>query len=189
MDTVHHDLLLRVLKALADESRLKLLGLLANREYTVSELAELLDLKEPTVSHHLVILRELDLVQMRSAGTSHHYCLKHDTLHHIKRDLLTPAHVASITAHVTGDAWERKVLSTYLIDNQLSKIPDTRKKRDVILKWLVTHFDVGVHYTEMQVNAIIKRVHPDCATLRRELVSNKLMQRADSVYWRTPSAE
>lgn len=189
MDTVQHDLLLRVLKALADESRLKLLGLLADREYNVSELAELLDLKEPTVSHHLAKLLELDLVQMRSAGTNHHYRLKHDTLHHIKRDLLTPAHVASITAQVGGDAWERKVLSTYLIDNQLSKIPETRKKRDVILKWLVTHFAMGVHYPEVQVNAIIKRVHPDCATLRRELVSSKLMQRADSIYWRTPTAE
>jgi hypothetical protein len=36
------------------------------------------------------------------------------------------------------------------------------------------------------VNAIIKRYHPDTATLRRELIGNKLMQRENGVYWRVP---
>lgn len=182
--------LLQLLKALAHESRLKLLGLLADREYTVGELAELLDLKEPTVSHHLAKLHDLDLVEMRVAGTSHHYRLKRETLQRINRDLFTPEQVASIGENVVGDAWERKVLQTYLVDNQLTKIPDTRKKRDVILNWLVTHFEADIRYPEAEVNAVIKRYHPDSATLRRELVGSKLMQRENGVYWRVaPSTQ
>jgi hypothetical protein len=188
MDTHDFALLLQFLKVLAHESRLKLLGLLADREYSVGELAELLDLKEPTVSHHLAKLLELDLVHMRIDGTSHRYRLNHDTLQRINRELFTPAQVASIADNVVSDAWERKVLNTYLIDDQLSKIPETRKKRDVILTWLVSKFEVGIHYPEAQVNSIIKRYHPDTATLRRELVGSKLMQRENGIYWRIPPA-
>ena len=179
--------LLEYLKVLAHESRLKMLGLLAGREYSVGELAELLDLKEPTVSHHLAKLQELDLVQMRAEGTTHRYRLKKETLQHLNRDLFTPEQVASIADNVIGEPWERKVLQTYLIGNQLTKIPDTRKKRDVILNWLVTQFEEGVRYPEAEVNAIIKRYHPDTATLRRELIGNKLMQRENGIYWRVPS--
>lgn len=184
METEDFALLVQVLKALAHESRLKLLGLLADQEYSVGELAELLDLKDPTVSHHLAKLLELDLVEMRVEGTSHRYRLKRETLHRINRELFTPEQVASIAENVVSDAWERKVLQTYLIDNQLTKIPETRKKRDVILRWLVQQFDEEVRYPEAQLNKIIKRYHPDTATLRRELIGNKLMQRENGIYWR-----
>jgi len=187
METEDFTLLLQFLKVLAHESRLKLLGLLADREYSVGELAELLDLKEPTISHHLAKLLELDLVHMRAEGTSHRYRLKRETLQRISRELFTPEQVATIAENVVSDAWERKVLQTYLIDNQLTKIPETRKKRDVILNWLVTHFEAGIHYPEAQVNKIIKQYHPDTATLRRELVGNKLMQRENGIYWRVVS--
>ncbi len=43
-------------KALADANRLKIVGLLANRAYSVEELAALLKLKPSTVSHHLAKL-------------------------------------------------------------------------------------------------------------------------------------
>jgi DNA-binding transcriptional ArsR family regulator len=181
--------LLRFLKALAHESRLKLLGLLADREYSVGELADLLDLKEPTISHHLAKLQELELVVMRAEGTAHYYRLNSETLYRLNRELFTPEQVASIADNVEGASWERKVLKTYFADGRLTKIPDTRKKRDVILKWLATQFEQGVRYPEAQVNAIIKRYHPDTATLRRELVGSKLMQRESGIYWRVPLAE
>ena len=46
MEQERFQTLLRFLKVLADESRLKLLGLLAEDEYSVGDLAEHLDLKE-----------------------------------------------------------------------------------------------------------------------------------------------
>ena len=66
---------LGILKALADESRLAILGLVAGRERSVSELAALLAVKPSTVSHHLAKLRDARLVGMRSAGTTHYYRL------------------------------------------------------------------------------------------------------------------
>jgi hypothetical protein len=188
MDPEDFQTLLRFLKAVADESRLKLLGLLASEERSVGELAELLSLKEPTVSHHLAKLQALDLVEMRAAGTAHLYRLNKRTLQRLNRELFTPEQVASIADNVESASWERKVLRTYFEDGRLTKIPDTRKKRDVILKWLAEQFEHGVQYTEPQVNAIIKRYHPDSATLRRELVGGKLMQRENGIYWRLAAA-
>lgn len=180
--------LLQFLKAVADESRLKLLGLLASEERSVGELAELLALKEPTVSHHLAKLQALDLVAMRVAGTAHLYRLNTATLQRLNRELFTPEQVATIADNVESESWERKVLRTYFEDGRLTKIPDTRKKRDVILRWLAEQFEHGIQYPEAQVNEVIKRYHPDSATLRRELVGGKLMQRENGIYWRVAVA-
>lgn len=180
--------LLRFLKALANESRLKLLGLLTEEERSVKNLAEQLGLKEPTVSHHLARLQELGLVGMRAEGTTHLYRLRSETLHRLSRELFTPSQVASIADTVEGESWERKVLRTYFDGDTLTRIPATRKKRDVVLKWLVNRFDPGVRYPEARVNEILKRHHPDCATLRREFIMTRLMQRKKGVYWRTPDA-
>jgi len=79
--------LLRFFKSLADESRLKIIGLLAATEHNVQDLAKLLKLKEPTVSHHLAILRDAGLVQMRTDGNTHWYRLDFEALRAVKRTL------------------------------------------------------------------------------------------------------
>lgn len=180
---------LQHLKLLANEARLKIVGLLAQRERSVGELAEILGLKEPTISHHLAKLSEVGLVRMRPEGTVHFYRLDRDALQRLSRELFTPERVVSFAGHQDANTWERRVLDTYLEGGRLSKIPDTRKKRDVILRWLVTRFEEGRRYPEREVNEIIQRYHPDFATLRRELVGAKLMQRESGIYWRLPAAD
>jgi DNA-binding transcriptional ArsR family regulator len=175
---------LRYLKLLADETRLKLLGLLAERERSVGELAALLDLKEPTISHHLGKLCEAGLVEMHPEGTVHFYLLRSGALQRLSHELFTSEKVIAFAEQVETTAWERKVLGTFLAGERLTKIPDTRKKRDVILRWLAKQFEEGRRYPEREVNQIIKRYHPDCATLRRELIGARLMQREKGTYWR-----
>ena len=176
--------LLQFFKTLADETRLKLLGILASREYSVEELAALLQLKAPTVSHHLAKLKELDLVGMRSDGNTHIYWLNAEALRNSSKGLLSSEKIASLVDNVEGDAWERKVLKDFFEGTRLKEIPASRKKRSVILRWLATQFEPGTLYKESEVNEIIERHHPDTAWLRRELISEKLMQREAGVYWR-----
>lgn len=175
-------LLVQFLKVLADESRLRILGILANQEASVEELAAFLQLKPPTVSHHLNRLRELKLVTMRQDGNVHTYRFESDALSQVNR-LLKPEKLASM-ADVEGDAWERKVLRDFLNGDELKEIPASRKKRLVILKWLADKFEWSKEYPESQVNEIIGRHHPDFATLRRELIGNRFMTREHGVYWR-----
>ena len=64
--------LILFLKALGDKTRLRILGLIATQERSVEEIATVLALKEPTVSHHLNKLKECQLVTMRPEGTTHY---------------------------------------------------------------------------------------------------------------------
>jgi len=183
--------LLQFFKVLADENRLKLLGILATGERSVEDLAATLQLRAPTISHHLTKLKELGLVRMRTDGNTHYYWLDAEALRNTNKQLLTPEKIASLVIDIEGDAWERKVLNDFFEGTRLKEIPASRKKRSVILKWLASQFEYGVFYKESQVNEILQRHHEDSAFLRRELISSKegLMQRKEGVYWRIPRNE
>ena len=181
--------LLRFFKSLADESRLKIIGLLASTEHNVQDLAKLLKLKEPTVSHHLAILREAGLVQMRTDGNTHWYRLDFEALHAVSRSVLTREKLASIASDLDADDWERKVLSNFMDGERIKDIPTTRKKRWAILKWLVARFDPEIDYSENQLNEIIKRHHWDTATLRREMIGYRMLARSKGIYRRRPESE
>src|SRR5512140_321355 len=107
------DSVLQVFKAFADESRLRMLAILADREASVEELAATLNLRAPTVSHHLARLREVGLVQMRPDGNSHVYRLDGEALRAISRQVLTAEKITSLADDVGAEAWERKVLRDF----------------------------------------------------------------------------
>lgn len=180
--------LLAFFKAMANESRLRIVGLIAERERSGQELAAILGLKEPTVSHHLAALRALDLVSVRAEGVTHWYALRVDRLTEFNKALFETKAATAMPGDET--AWEDKVIANFVgPDGVLNQIPASRRKRWVILKWLMAGFKGGERYPEPQVNAILQRRHPDSATLRRELVGAGMLAREGGVYWRLLEAE
>ena len=178
--------LLQFFKALANESRLKLVGALAQQERSVEELASILALKEPTVSHHLSKLKELQLLHMRAEGNTHYYRLDLDALQTLQKATLTATQLAP---PIREDVWETKVLSSFVENDLIKEIPASLKKRRIILKWLVQKFESERRYSEQELNQIIKPIHVDTATLRRELVGYNMMQRDNSIYQRVPESD
>ncbi len=71
--------MLNWLRASAEDTRLRLLALCAERELSVSDLAEVLGQSEPRVSRHLRILTEAGLVERVRQGQWVHYRLAHGT--------------------------------------------------------------------------------------------------------------
>lgn len=67
-------------KAFSDRSRLKILGLLADKELTVNEITDKIGLSQPTVSRHLAILREAEVVIDRREGQQVFYSLNRNTV-------------------------------------------------------------------------------------------------------------
>jgi DNA-binding transcriptional ArsR family regulator len=67
-------------KALGDETRQRMLGLLQTREMCVCELITALSMTQPTTSHHLKILEEADLVKSRKEGKWVFYSLANPKL-------------------------------------------------------------------------------------------------------------
>ena len=70
----------RLCQALADPKRLAIIHLLRDGERSVSELVAALGVRQPNVSQHLMILRELGVVSARRAGNVMHYRLKHPAI-------------------------------------------------------------------------------------------------------------
>ena len=64
-----------IFRAFADETRLRLLNLLLERELCVCELCEVLDLAQPNASRHLAYLRRAGLVTVRQQGKWKHYAV------------------------------------------------------------------------------------------------------------------
>src|SRR5271156_3644488 len=102
--------LLAFFKVMANESRLRIVGLLAERERSVQELAELLDLKEPTVSHHLAALKGLGLVSARPEGGTRWHALRLETLTALNRGVLDQQGVTALSREVGPGqgGWEAK---------------------------------------------------------------------------------
>ncbi len=65
-------------KALADETRQKIMALCCCEWLSVTEIVEKTNVTQPTVSHHLAILREAGLVNVRSEGKQTFYPLNQD---------------------------------------------------------------------------------------------------------------
>lgn len=183
------DALLAFFKAMANESRLRIVGLLAERERSVQELAELLDLKEPTVSHHLGQLKALGLVTARAEGVTHWHALRPEVLTDFSKSLLRREDMAAMAA--PAQSWEEKVRATFVqADGSFIHLPASRRKRWVLLRWLAeTQFEDGRRYPEAEVNEILQRRHWDSATMRREMIGWRMLAREGGVYWRLPQAD
>ena len=178
-------ILLDFFKAMSHESRLRIVGLLAQGERSVQDLAEALELKEPTVSHHLAILKAQGLVTARAEGTTRWHALDLGALERLSRLVLQPDALA-LEPRPPRDSDER-VLAGFLDDaGRLKVIPAARRKRTVILRWLARQFEPDRRYTEAEVNALIQERHPDSATLRRELIGHAMLARESGMYWRLP---
>lgn len=81
---------------------------------------------------------------------------------------------------------EAKVLRAFLdADGRLVRMPAKYSKRLVLLDHVCRVFEPGVHYTEVEVNALLRAFSDDVAMLRRYLVDEGFMSRDQGVYWRT----
>lgn len=100
MKTASLDTLEQLFKALADDTRLRILALLASGEVCVCNIHGALDLPQPAVSRHLAYLRKSGLVAARRDGLWMHYRLELPTNPAVSKVLkasLEAVHLASGT--------------------------------------------------------------------------------------------
>jgi len=181
--------LLSFFSAMSDANRLKIVGLLAQDDFSVEEMAEMLKLQASTVSHHLSKLSKVGLVSARAESYYNVYHLNTDMLEKMAKSILAQDTLPKAVAGVDIDAYDRKVVKNYTqSDGRLKTIPAQQKKLLAVLKHIVQNFEMDVKYTEKQVNEVLSRFHDDTASLRRELIGFKLMARegGGGAYWRIP---
>lgn len=82
-------------------------------------------------------------------------------------------------------AEEADTLRRFFSGDRLTSIPTNLPKRRIVLERLAQEFEPGLRYEEADVNFRLQLFYADYAALRRYLVDEGLMSRAEGVYWRT----
>lgn len=67
-------------KALADETRQRILEMLLDGEMRVSDIVDAFTMSQPTISHHLSILKQFGLVNSRKEGKQVFYAINRDNV-------------------------------------------------------------------------------------------------------------
>ena len=170
---------------LAEPDRLKALAAVALGAGTVAEVAERAGLERRAAARALNRLVAGGLLEGEPrAGYG------------VNTDLLRAAakRPAADRAENGGQAGS-EVLGRFLRGDRHVAIPAARGKRLAVLDHLAGLFEPGRRYPEREVNEILRAWHPDYAMLRRYLVDEGFLDRADElapsgsrsdkVYWRS----
>src|SRR6516225_8341291 len=75
------------LRALSDETRRQILGLVWGCERTAGDIANRFDMSRPAVSQHLGVLLECDLITVRREGTRRLYVANHQAISNLRNEL------------------------------------------------------------------------------------------------------
>jgi ArsR family transcriptional regulator len=169
--------------ALGHPTRLLILNLINAKPRHGEELAAILKLNPATVSHHIAMLARVGLVTSRKAQYYQIYSLAGDLLEKpIGEMVMLPP--PGLSARVEEDAYRAKVLRIFFKQGRLTHMPAQLKKQQIVLEKLVQEFEPGRKYPERDVNRILVEFNDDVASLRRGLISQRLMERAAGIYWR-----
>ena len=173
----------QLFKALGHPTRLLIMNLVKIKPRHGEELATILRLKPATISHHLAILTKAGLLSSKKDQYYQTYSIVSEALDPSLEEMVTLPQ-PGLPTEIEEDAYRNKVLKTFFKYGRLVSIPAQLKKRQIILEKIVEEFEPDHKYTELEVNRVLVEFHDDVASLRRGLISQKLMDREKGIYWR-----
>lgn len=138
-------------KAVADESRIRVLNVLRHGIFNVQELTYILNLSQPTVSHHLKILQSAGIIRSEKQGTWAYYTLNADSTDSAAQKLC--GSLFEILSASQADGMETQIDADMAL---LTTVQDHRRDRaklffdSVAATWrkLRTEAQGGVSYVE-----------------------------------------
>jgi hypothetical protein len=175
-----------LLALLAEPGRLRALAAVTLGAETLPEVAERAGLEPKAAARALSRLVAGGLLE---GGAGKGYRVRTEALRAAAIPPAPPAGEAA-QAEEPGD----EVLRRFVHNGRLLAMPAAHGKRLVVLDHLAGLFEPGRRYPEPEVNELLGRYHPDYAMLRRYLIDDGFLDRADEagpgsrsvkVYWRT----
>ena len=162
-----------VFKALGDESRLAILQILLSEESYVELLASRLGLTSATVSFHLKKLESAGLVTCRRTQFYRIYSVKREIFSQSLESL-----IGKTPAPDDDTKYRDAVIARFFENGRLTQLPSQRKKREIVLKHLLSALDVSREYGEKEFDAYLESVSvPDYCYVRREMIAFGMLAR------------
>lgn len=143
-------------KAMADPTRLRILILLSKGEMSGQELAELLNVSPPTVTHHAAKLREAALLHERREKNTIFFKLNEYFIRQYAQrtvEMILGRHkeeeIDEMDTETKNKKLQEAVLNNFFTkDGRLKQIPSQYKKKLIALEHLVKQLEHGRKYTE-----------------------------------------
>ena len=173
---------LTIYKALADETRLKIINALNEKEMYVELLAERLQLTPATVSFHMKKLLAAGLVETHREQYYTMYSLRKEAFSMTLEQLTFAEEGSDAAEKQREEMYRRKVIKSFMPYGYCETMPAQSKKRMIIYAEIMKKFEVGRQYPEQEVNALIGQVHGDYCTVRRAFVGLGWMIRENGLY-------
>ena len=175
---------IKLFKCLADKSRLQILKSLAKEDMYVERLAERLGLTPATISFHLKKLEDAKAVTSYKEQYYTMYSLCKDVFMTNILDIINEESEVIDEQKQREDAYREKVIKTFFEYGRLKAMPAQRKKQRICLEEIAKAFELHREYDEKEVNEIILKFHDDFCTIRRDMISERIMEREGSTYIR-----
>lgn len=180
---------LSLFKLLADDTRLKILQALHEKEMYVELLAERLQLSAPTVSFHMKKLLAAGLVDARREQYYTIYSIRQSAFEYTLASLLFQTGEEHSAEEMREEMYRRRVLKSFMPDGHCQTMPAQVKKRLIIYEEIYSRFDPSRTYTEKEVNEVIRQVYDDFCTVRRTMIALGWMSRENGIYTLHPPVE
>jgi len=180
---------IRILKALADRSRLLIAKSLYGKPQYLEELAERLNLAPSTVSFHLKKLEQAGLVSRRRQQYYAIFFLKNSELDLSIRELIMCDFDELDLQKERIAKYKTKVLKSFFRNGKLLRIPAQKQKRWIVFEQILVEFEFGRNYPEQELNEKIIKYHDDYCSIRRSLVEENVFSREEGIYRLTENYE
>lgn len=175
---------IKLFKCLADKSRLQILKSLVQEEMYVERLAERLGLTPATISFHLKKLEDAGAVTSRKEQYYTMYAIRQEVFMTNIMDIIKEESDEADAQRQRDEAYREKVIEAFFEYGKLKSIPAQRKKERICLEEIAKVFEIGRVYDEKEVNEKIEVFFDDYCTLRRDMISEKIMERNGTEYVR-----
>ena len=166
-----------IFKALGDESRLAIIRMLIEGESYVELIASRLELTSATVSHHLK--------KLEGAGLVENHRTQFYMIYSVKREILSEsllALIGTLPAIDDDTKYKQSVIDAFFEYGRLKALPAQRKKREVVLRYILEPLEPGHTCTEQEMNEHIVKYNDDYCTIRREMIAFGLVKRDHETY-------
>ncbi len=173
---------IKILKALADSSRLMIINSLIQKAQYVEELAQRLNLAVSTVSFHLKKLESANLVYKKKEQYYVVFHINEEIFNYTLKEMISFENNYKKVQDERIQNYRDKVLNTFFDSGKLRRMPSQSKKRLIILDEIIKIFDINKIYSEKEIDSMIGEIFDDYCTIRRYFVDEKMMFRKKGEY-------
>jgi hypothetical protein len=171
----------RILKALADSSRLMLVQALQEPQ-CVEELALRCNLAASTVCFHLGKLEKAGLIRKQKEQYYTVYALNDLIFDKSIREFVSFRNAEQSVQEGRLSQYRARVLKAFMKNGRIIRIPSQQKKRLIVVQEILHHFHPAGTYKEHEVDTVIKELCDDYCTIRRAFIDNGMMVRNGDLY-------